>query len=57
MKKYQKEVWTEPENLLLQEYYYVLSYSELAKIMPGRSRLDFAKQVQYLERKNLVFNK
>ena len=55
MEKYQKEPWSEAESTLLQDYYYTLSPEELAKVLPGRSRMAMAQQVQYLERRNRSF--
>lgn len=55
MKKYFKDPWSDAENNLLVEYYYILSLPELYKILPDRAWKDILAQVTILTKANRRF--
>ena len=57
MKKYFKETWSDAENDLLLEYYYVLSREVLLAVLPGRKLPDIIMQVGVLTKANRKFER
>jgi hypothetical protein len=56
MKKYEKHIWTDAENGLLRDYYYMLSREELFKTLPSRDLSQIIKQVVHLTKKGWKFS-